>query len=111
MDSHHDLRASKTRMLLYTNGEWTPADELHVDLPVQSRPHLLCKRAMVRSEGFAPSTTGCKPGVILFHQLRVFKKWRPRQESHLHSDLRRVVCDLLHYEDVEDLAGIAPATR
>ena len=72
---------------------------------------LLCERAMVRSEGFAPSITGCKPGVILFHQLRVLKKWRPRQESHLHSDLRRVVCDLLHYEDVEDLAGIAPATR
>ena len=67
---------------------------------------------MVRGEGFAPSTAGCKPAVILFHQPRVLKNGVPGlscTDTTTFAGLRAV-----YYttgQKLVDLAGIAPAAR
>ena len=49
-------------------GNWLPRLDLHQDIRCQRPAHCwLCNEAMVAREGSAPSISGCRPDVILFH--------------------------------------------
>src|SRR5208282_4683380 len=47
---------------------WLPRLDSHQDIRCQRPAHLrLCNEAMVAREGSAPSISGCRPDVMLFH--------------------------------------------
>ena len=68
----HSFGVCSLLVLAHGHGNWLPRLALLQDIRCQRPAHCwLCNEAMVAREGSAPSTSGCRPDVMLFHHRAV----------------------------------------